>query len=83
MSVSLPQQDPIDFKESVNPSFYKPFGAHTFSKPFGAHTFDPNPTPSNLKNRCPHEPLILQGIRDTSESLRNIKVVYIVFTWLP
>ena len=28
----------------------------------------------------PHE---LQGIRDTFESLRNVKVVYIVFTWLP
>ena len=24
-----------------------------------------------------------KGIRDTFESLRNVKVVYIVFTWLP
>ena len=39
--------------------------------------------PSNLKNRCPHEREILQGIRDTFESLRNVKVVYIVLTWLP
>ena len=39
--------------------------------------------PSYLKNRCPHEREILQGIRDTFESLRNVKVVYIVFTWLP
>ena len=39
--------------------------------------------PSYLKNRCPHEPEILQAIRDTFESLRNSKVVYIVFTWLP
>ena len=36
--------------------------------------------PSYLKTRCPHEPEILQGIRDTFESLRNVKVVYIVFT---
>ena len=40
-------------------------------------------TPSYLKNRCLHEREILQGIRDTFESLRNVKVVYIVFTWLP
>ena len=39
--------------------------------------------PSYLKNRCPHKPEILQGIRYTFESLRNVKVVYIVFTWLP
>ena len=39
--------------------------------------------PSYLKNRCPHECEILQGIRDTFESLRNGEVVYIVFTWLP
>ena len=36
--------------------------------------------PSYLKNRCPHEREILQGIRDTFE---NVKVVYIVLTWLP
>ena len=41
------------------------------------------PPASYLKNRCPHEREILQGIRDTFESLRNVKVVYIVFTWLP
>ena len=34
-------------------------------------------------NEYPHEREILQGIRDTFESLRNVKVVYIVFTWLP
>ena len=39
--------------------------------------------PSYLKHRCPHEREILQGIRDTFESLRNVKVVYIVLTWLP
>ena len=39
--------------------------------------------PNYLKNRCPHEPESSQGIRDTFESLRNVKVVYIVFTWLP
>ena len=37
---------------------------------------------SYLKNRCPHEREFLQGIRDTFESLRNVKVVHIVFTWL-
>ena len=37
---------------------------------------------SYLKNRCHHEREILQGIRDTFESLRNVKVVYIMFTWL-
>ena len=31
----------------------------------------------------PYEPEILQSISDTFESLRNVKVVYIVFTWLP
>ena len=40
-------------------------------------------TKGDLKNRCPHEPEILQGIRDPFESLKNVKVVYIVFTWLP
>ena len=39
-------------------------------------------THSYLKNSCPHEREIWQGIGDTFESLRNIKVVYIVFTWL-
>ena len=40
-------------------------------------------TPSYLKNSCPHEREIWQGIGDISESLRKIKVLYIVFTWLP
>ena len=39
--------------------------------------------PSYLRTLCSHEPEILQGIRDTVESLRNVEVVYIVFTWLP
>ena len=30
--------------------------------------------PSYLKNCCPHEREILQGIRDTFESLRNVSV---------
>ena len=30
------------------------------------------PPPSYLKNRCPHEREILQRIRDTFESLRNV-----------
>ena len=38
------------------------------------------PTLSYLKDGCPHEREILQGIRDTFESHRNVKVVYIVFT---
>ena len=38
---------------------------------------------SYLENRCPHEREILKGIRDTFESLRNVKVVYIAFTRLP
>ena len=41
------------------------------------------PTPSYLKNCCPYEPKILQGIRDAFKSLKNVKVIYIVFTWLP
>ena len=40
-------------------------------------------TPSYLKNSCPHEREIWQDIGDTFESLTNIKVVYIVFAWLP
>ena len=31
----------------------------------------------------PNEHEILWGIRDTFESLRNVKVVFLVFTWLP
>ena len=62
----------------INPSFSKPFGTHTFYQGGSSRT-----SPSYLKNRSPHERGILQGIRDTFESLRNVKVVYIVFTWLP
>ena len=58
----------------LNPSFTKPFGTYTF------YQGGVGPTPSHLKNRCPHEREILQGIRDTFESLRNVKVVYILFT---
>ena len=61
----------------IDPSFSKPFGTHTF------YQRGVEPTPSYLKNRCLHELEILHGIRDTFESLRNAKVVYIVFTWLP
>ena len=65
---------------NLNPSCTKPFGTHTFYQ--GGVKPTP-PPPSYLKNRYAHEPEILQGIRDTLESLRNVKVVYIVFTWLP
>ena len=66
--------------DRANPSCTKPFGTHTFYQGGGGGSSRP---PSYLKNRCPHESEILQGIRDTFESLRNVKVVYIVFTWLP
>ena len=59
------------------PSFTKPFGTHTFYQGGRAEP------PSYLENLCPHEREILQGIRDTFESLGNAKVVYIMFTWLP
>ena len=36
-----------------------------------------------LKNCGSHECEILQGIRDIFECLRNVKVVCMVFTWLP
>ena len=65
--------------DDINPSFSKPFGTHTFYQGRGGV----EPTPQLSQNRCPHEREILQGIRDTFESLRNVKVVYIVFTWLP
>ena len=48
----------------------------TFTKGGGR----PPPPPQLSKKQLPHEPEILQ---DTFESLRNVKVVYIVFTWLP
>ena len=62
----------------LNPSFTKPFSTNTFHQGWG----QANP-PSYLKNGCPNEREILQGIRDTFKSLRNVKVVYIVFTCLP
>ena len=40
-------------------------------------------TPCYLKNSCSYELEILLDIRDIFEHLRNIKVVYLVFTWLP
>ena len=67
------------FAIRFKPSFTKPFGTHTFYQ--GGRWV--GRLPIYLKNRCPHEREILQGIRDTFESLRNVKVVYIVFTWLP
>ena len=68
----------------LNPSFSKPFVPIPFTKGGGGGGgVEPTQPPSYFKNRCPHEPEILQGIRDTFESRRNVKVVYIVFTWLP
>ena len=64
---------------SIKPFLYQVFW-YPHLIPRGEGRADP---PSYLKNRCPHEPEILQGIRDTFESLRNVKVTYIVFTWLP
>ena len=40
-------------------------------------------SPCYLTNRYPHEHEILYGIKDTFERLRNVKVAYIVITWLP
>ena len=57
----------------VNPSLSKPLGTHIFYQGGGGGRVEPT---------SPHEPEILQGIRETFESLRNVKVVYIVFTWL-
>ena len=58
-----------------------------FSKPFlYPHLFPMGggvPPPAIFKNLCPYEREILQGIRDPFESLRNVKVGCIVFTWLP
>ena len=62
---------------NVNPSFSKPFGTHT------SYQGGVEPTPQLSQKPLPHEPEILQGFRDAFESLRNVKVVYIVFTWLP
>ena len=63
----------------LNPSFTKPFGTHTLYQKGGRS----RPDPCYLKNRCSHKRKILQGIRDIFERLRNVKVVYIMFTWLP
>ena len=63
----------------INPSFTKPLVPTPFTKGGGGRA-DP---PSHLKNRCLHEREILQGIRNTFESLSNVEVVYIVFTWVP
>ena len=60
-----------------------------FSKPFGTHTFyqmrdQARPPPTQLSQKLlPHKPEIFQGIRDTIESLRNVKFVYIVYNLLP
>ena len=68
----------MDKETPLNPSFTKPFGTHTFYQGGGIE-----PTSQLSQNRCPHERKILQGIRDIFESLRNVKAVYIMFTWLP
>ena len=60
---------------------FQAFGTHSFYQ--GGGGGGSSRSPSHLKNLCPHEPEILQGIRDTFESLRNVKVVNKVFTWLP
>ena len=70
----------VIYMRALNPSFTKPFGTHTFYQGGGGVE---QPPPSYLKNGCPYERELLQGIRDTFESFRNVEVVYIVFTWLP
>ena len=72
----------------INPSFSKPFSTHTYPhllpRGGGGGGVGGRAKPPQLsQNPLPHEHEILQGIRDTFESLRNVKVVYIVFTWLP
>ena len=59
---------PPVFHMVIEPSFSKPFGNNTFYQNWVEQTH------IYLKNRCPHEHEILQGIRDTFESLRNVKV---------
>ena len=56
---------------SINPSFTKPF----YLLPRGGGGGGGFQL---CQNRCTHEPEILQGIRDTFESFRNVKVVYLV-----
>ena len=58
----------------------------SFTKPLGTHTFYQGGLPDSpyyFKNRFPHETEILSGIRDIFQRFRNVKVVYIVFIWLP
>ena len=61
----------------ISPSFSKPFSTHTL------YRGGSNRPPQISQKPLPHEREILQGIRDTFENPRNVKVVYIVFTWLP
>ena len=70
------------WKSHFNPSFSKPFGTHTFYQGGGGGGGGGS-SPQLSQKTLPRELEILQGIRDTFESLRNVKVVYIVFTWLP
>ena len=66
-------------KNSIKPKNYIiPLPSLLVPAPFtkGGCQADP-PPPSYLKNRCPHEREMLQGIRDTFESLRNVDVVTI------
>ena len=58
------------------PSFLVPT---PFTKGGGGGIEMPPPPPSYLKNSCPYEREIWHGIGDNFESLRNIKVVYILF----
>ena len=60
----------------LNPSFCKPFGAHTFYQGEG------RPDPLLSQNLMPYKLEILLGTIDIFECLRNVKAVYIVFTWL-
>ena len=62
---------------------FKPFPYKAFWYPRLLSWEGGEPTPSYLKNLCPHERETVQGIRDIFESLRNVEVVYIMFTWLP
>ena len=71
--LNLQEKDP----QRINPSFTKLYDTHTFYQGLRG---EPR---SYLKTLCPYEHGIWQSIRDTFESLRNAKVVYIVFTWLP
>ena len=63
-------------------AFWYPHLLPKAAGPADPPALDP-PPPSYLKNSCSQQYEILKGIRDTFGSLRNFKVVYIVFTWLP